>query len=451
MDQSNVESSRSGKWQRLGLLAVSLVLYAMALLSKETAIVLPMVVFSYEWIFDKRAGLDKVINTAEGNEPRSRISLVVQRTITALKATIPFLAVTVLYLITRAIVLKAILHPLKTGSATRTETILSAPSVVLFYIKQLVWPVGLSGFYDLKPVSSPLSFGFLMSSAALILIAVALWWAIRKLEDAADRRVACFALAFIMMPILPVLNIAVFRPGELVHDRYLYLPSIGFSILIALALRRMNVGRAKLFGQPAFQIASVLVLAGLLGFATAYQHIYWSNDLLLYRHGLSVAPDSSVAKNNLGDLYSKNGLYEEATVLFHEVVAKDPNFWESVYNLGYNYYKLGKYEEAEPWLRRSAQMNQTNANQFLTLGVVLFETDRLDEAEAALRYGINLRHDGYGLRYALGAVLKTKGDLPAALDEFKQELAYHPYYQDANEQIARIEQQLKTVTGANAK
>jgi tetratricopeptide (TPR) repeat protein len=87
----------------------------------------------------------------------------------------------------------------------------------------------------------------------------------------------------------------------------------------------------------------------------------------------------------------------------------------------------------------------------LTLGVVLFETNRLDEAEAALRHGIGLRQNGYGLHYALGAVLKTKGNLPAALDEFKMELEYNPHYQDANEQIAKIEQQLGPVTENRAK
>ncbi|HEX8184367.1 MAG TPA: tetratricopeptide repeat protein, partial [Blastocatellia bacterium] len=225
------------------------------------------------------------------------------------------------------------------------------------------------------------------------------------------------------------------------------LPSIGFSILVALALRRINVGRAKLFGQPALQIAPVLLLAGLLGFATSYQHIYWSNDLLLYQRGLFVAPNSSVARNNLGDLLSKKGFYEEAIALFQQVVSKDPNFWESVYNLGYNYYKLGKYQEAEPWLRQGIQMNNTNANQYLTLGVVLFETNRFDEAEAALRYGIGLKRDGYGLHYALGAVLKTKGDLPGALDEFKLESAYNPRHPDTTEQVAQIEQQLGGGTG----
>jgi hypothetical protein len=446
--ETNLESLSRARWRRLGLLAASLVFYALALLSKETAIALPLIIFSYEWIFARSS---KAVELDEVNEPRSMISRLVQRVITALKPTVPFLAVTAFYLLARAMVLKAILHPLRSDTATKLQIVLTAPSIILFYIKQLVWPVGLSGFYDLEPVKSPLSFAFLMPVAVLILIAIALWWAIRRLNDATDRRVACFALAVILMPILPVLNIAVFRPGELVHDRYLYLPSIGFSILIALALRRINLGRAKLFGQPAFQIASVLVLAGSLGFATAFQHIHWSNDLLLYQHGLSVAPNSSVARNNLGDLLSKRGLYAEAVVQFHRVVEKEPNFWEAIYNLGYNYYKLGKYKEAEPWLRLSTEIHQTNANQYLTLGVVLFETNRLDEAEAALRHGIGLRQNGYGLHYALGAVLKTKGNLPAALDEFKMELEYNPRYQDANEQIAKIEQQLGPVTENRAK
>lgn len=445
--QTDREGLLAKRWRSLGWLAASLALYAMALLSKETAVVLPLVVFTYEWTFHKPARKYRSENSAEGNNSVFALSSILLRVITALKRIIPFLAVTALYFAVRAIALKAIFHPLKGETISKVETILTAPSILLFYIKQLVWPVGLSGFYDLEPVNSLSSSAFVMPLAALTLISIALWRAIRWFNNTTDRRIAVFALAIILLPVLPVLNISFFRDSELVHDRYLYLPSIGFSILVALALRRINVSRAKLFGQPAFQIVSALALSGALGFATAYQHVYWSNDLLLYQHELSIAPNSSGAKNNLGNIFSKNGLYEEAIALFHQAADRSPGFWEPVYNLGYNYYKLGKYEEAEQWLRRSGEINKTNANQYLTLGVMFFETNRLDEAEAALRRGIELKRDGFGLHYALGAVLKTKGDLYAALDEFKMELAYNPRYLAATEQIAGIERHLSAVTG----
>jgi protein O-mannosyl-transferase len=445
------ESPPAPRRRVFGWLAASLLLYALALLSKETAIVMPMVVFAYVLIFGNQARGSQGTIIAEGNGSAPVMVSIARRVTFALKPATPFLAVTVLYLIARALVLKAILHPPKSGSVSLIQTALTAPSIVLFYIKQLVWPVGLSGFYDLDLVSSPWSSAFWIPLSALVLIAVALYWAIRRSSDAGDRNIAWFAVALVLLPILPVLNLSAFRAGELVHDRYLYLPSLGLSLLVALALCRINVRCSKLFGLPSYQVISVMALAGALGFATAYQHAYWSNDLVLYRHGLSVAPNSSVAKNNLANLYSKNGLYESAIVLFQQLAENEPNFWEPIYNLGYNYQKLGKYEEAEKWLRRGLEINKTNADQFLTLGVVLFETNRLDEAEAALRYGIELKANGLGLHYALGAVLRTKGNLLAALDEFKTELAYNPQYLAASEQIAQIEEHFNAVSDSRAK
>jgi protein O-mannosyl-transferase len=445
------EISPARRRRASGWMAASLAFYGLALLAKETAIVFPLLVVAYELTIQRRTRESDADAQVEPGGPGDGRLLLVRSVLTIVRRVAPYLVITALYLIARAIVLKAILHPLKGTAISKLEALLTAPSIVLFYIKQLIWPVGLSGFYDLASVKSPWSAAFIVPSAALALIAATLWWAIKRLKNPTDIRAAWFAAGFIILPILPVLNISAFRSGELVHDRYLYLPSIGLSVIIALALRRANVGRMKLFGQPAFQVVSVLALTGALGFATANQHIHWTNDLLLYRHGLTVAPNSTVAKNNLADLLSKNSLYDEAITLFHQVVDSDPSFWEAKYNLGYNYYKLGKYDEAEWWLRRSTEINKTNATQFLTLGVVLFETNRLDEAEATLRHGIALKPDGFGLHYALGAVLKTKGDLPAALHEFKREVTFNPQYVAANEQIAQIEHHLNTGVGSRTR
>src|SRR5256885_1291798 len=85
--------------------------------------------------------------------------------------------------------------------------------------------------------------------------------------------------AGLALPILPVLNLSVFASGELVHDRYLYLPSIGLALLIGLGLSRLKVGRVQWFGQPALRFAGVLLLTLGLGFATVNQHQYWASEL----------------------------------------------------------------------------------------------------------------------------------------------------------------------------
>ena len=112
-------------------------------------------------------------------------------------------------------------------------------------------------------------------------------------------KVVAFASALLVVPLLPLLNLSVFFPGEIVHDRYLYLPSIGFSILVALALKRIGSGQARLFGQPAFQVVAAIVLTVLLGITTAAQNCSLGKRPSVVLSRRDIAPNNDMAKNNL--------------------------------------------------------------------------------------------------------------------------------------------------------
>ena len=90
----------------------------------------------------------------------------------------------------------------------------------------------------------------------LVLGLLAWLWA-RRLGKASpvDQRLAAFAWAWILIPFIPLLDLSVLPVGEIAHDRYLYLPSIGFSILLAMALRCIRPGKLRLLGLPALQAA----------------------------------------------------------------------------------------------------------------------------------------------------------------------------------------------------
>jgi tetratricopeptide (TPR) repeat protein len=276
---------------------------------------------------------------------------------------------------------------------------------------------------------------------AITSIAVALGMAaIQSTKE--HRRVIGFAVAWLVLPILPLLNLSVFRQAEMVHDRYLYMPSIGFSILVALALVRLGTGQSKLFGRPALQVVLVVALTGALGFATASQHIHWASNLVLYHHSLSIAPNNDVAANDLANELSKRGFYDDAIALYQQVLARDPSHWAATYDLGCNYYLQGKYEAALPYLIRGVEMRPAEPKQYLTLAVTLEEMNRLNDAERAIRRAIEIQPQGLGFNYELGDLLKAQGKLHAALDAYKTEAAYNPEHKKAVEQVAEIEARL---------
>ena len=416
---SSTADQLTAKRNRRKWLAASLAFYAVAVFEKETALVLPMLIFVYEWIY----------NTGESQ----KVSFAA-RARNGIKVAAPYLALSVVYLAARTIVLKGLGHTIT--PLPLATIVLTWPSLLWTYLKLLVWPVGLSVYYDTPYVTSPGVGNLVLPLLAIAVVAGFLWMWSRK------DKVVAFASALLVLPMLPLLNLSVFLPGEIVHDRYLYLPSIGFSILVALALKRIGSGQARLFGQPAVQVVAVIILTVLLGITTAAQNSYWASDLLLYYRGVTIAPNNDIAKNNLATEMDRREMYDEAIGLYQQVLAHNPNYWLASYNLGCMYYKLGRYEEAEMYLVRSLELHQLDADQFTRLALVRMKTGRLDEAAGLLRHAIEMRPNAVGYHYALGIILKQKGDTQGAINEFEAELVNNPDQAAARGQIAELKSKL---------
>ncbi len=109
---------------------------------------------------------------------------------------------TVIYLIVRTVALKGFSHSV--AQISWLTVVLTWPSLLLFYLKLLVWPVGLSPFYGLQFVFHPTLQNTLFPALALLLVAAGLWkWASRS-------RPVALAIPWLIIPLLPVLNIQLF-------------------------------------------------------------------------------------------------------------------------------------------------------------------------------------------------------------------------------------------------
>jgi hypothetical protein len=343
-------------------LAVGLALYALALLSKETAVVLPALVFAYEWLYSP---------AGETWRPRSR---------SALLASAPFVFVTGVYLLARAQALHGVAH--KTVDLGWKIALLTIPSALWSYIRLLVAPVRLSVFYD-TPYVTHVSLRHVVLPLAGIAVATGLlvWWWRRERSP-----LIAFASAWLLLPILPLLNLTVLPMGDFIHDRYLYLPSVGFALLLAMALAKLDA--RHVFGRPAGQIV-VLGLALLMAVGTVAQSVPWANDLLLYYHGMAVAPNNDLPRNKLAASLVQRGMYNEGIRVYDLVLADDPDYWYANYRMGYAQYMIGHYPEAERYLMRATELHGT-PDEFYYLGLAQEKLDKLDGAQTALEQAVKL-------------------------------------------------------------
>jgi len=93
-----------------------------------------------------------------------------------------------------------------------------------------------------------------------------------------------------IVPLLPALDLGIFPHGQLVHDRYFYLPSFGAALLAAMALEKLaqNVRAPLVFGYPRAFAVAVLAVLILLCYSAANASSYWADDYIRFR-GIEVA------------------------------------------------------------------------------------------------------------------------------------------------------------------
>jgi len=417
---------------RLRWLAASTALFAAALLSKESSLMLPVLVAVFAWIYAP----------VDGGEARSG-----ERLRAAVVAVAPFLAVTLAYLPLRVWALKGFAHTV-TPLALSTA-ILTVPSVVLFYLRLLVWPARLSCYYDTPYVSAPAFRSFLLPLIVIfaVLAALVFWYRWTRRRPREESRVLAFASLWMALAILPVLNFWLLPEGEIAHDRYLYLPSVGFSILVALAWRQARFRYARLLARPAWAAALGVAFCVLMVFATARQSLYWSDDLSLNFHAHEIAPRNVSATTSLAAAAAERGMVPAAQALCRQALESRPDFWRANVNLAYLYYQQGNFPEAVRYFERSAAADPTDGDQFLYLGLARLRLNRLAEAEGAIRTALLVRPRGRGYHLGLGLVLKQAGKLAEARQEFEAALAEDPQDAQARALLADIEGQLQSHPG----
>ncbi len=400
-------------------LGASLLLLALGLMSKETAAVFPLLILGFAILFahsrsSGRAGLWSALK--EGS------------------VSIPYFVILAAYLAFR----RQMLHSLPTPIAPLrwTTMILTWPSVVWFDLKHLLLPVSSSEFYSLGYVTTPGLQNFLLPVLLLLIAGIAAWCGISKL---ANPRLGVFAIVWVVLPILPCLYLRAIAADNFVHDRFLYLPSVGIVILIALVIQQISA--AKTLGtrgvHAEWAIVAILCAAGLVG--TVNHQLQWASNLLLYQNGVASAPQNLVVEDNLANEFANLGRYDRAIPLYLNVLQRGPRFWASNYNLGYAYYRRGRLAEAESYLNRAVQIDDHDPDQFMLLARVQMQQGELEQAAQNAERALQRGPQTQGFHFVLAKILERSGKREQAISEYKTEVLYHPESAIARTELQRLQ------------
>jgi hypothetical protein len=193
---------------------------------------------------------------------------------------------------------------------------LVAGDALLLSVRHLVWPVGLGIDYGRSPGVALADRAWL--SSLIVLVGGVCVWQSRRRYPWLLAGASLFAAT-----LLPTLGLIPFRfqTFSTVADRYTYLALLGPSLALAWGLAHLP-HRLPARLAAGSVCAAVLIL---MGAGSAAQVTYWRSSVALFDRALVVNPRSWMAHLNLGGILADSGRREEAVAQYKQAMRLRPN------------------------------------------------------------------------------------------------------------------------------
>uniref|UniRef100_A0A3P9MLB2 dolichyl-phosphate-mannose--protein mannosyltransferase n=1 Tax=Oryzias latipes TaxID=8090 RepID=A0A3P9MLB2_ORYLA len=235
-------------------------------------------------------------------------------------------------------------------------------------------------------------------------------------------------ILFLGFPFIPASNLF-FRVGFVVAERVLYMPSMGYCILVTYGLGRLCSTAA---GWSATLLkGSMLLLLLLFSWKTVQQNTVWLSREALFR----LYPRHASALNNLGTL--TNSL-ETAEHYYRKALDINPQHNRALFNLGNLLRTQGKDKEAEALLKNSIRYGSHFADAFSSLASLYADQERFVEAKKVYIQGIKNCPDSSDLHNNYGVFLVNTGEGELAAAHYQRAIQLKPAHYVAMANLGRL-------------
>ena len=382
---------------------LSILSFSVSLLFKEPALTLPFMLIAYDSLFKK---WDKTI-------------------LSSIKTYSPYIVVSAGYLFMRYYALRSFAPIASYPDLSTYQFVINVFPLFREYITSLLWPFYLNMWHTFHPISS------LVEAKGAISLVVTVMFFISAVAAYRKNRVVLFGLLFFVVPLLPVFYIKGIS-GKPFAERYLYLPSVGFVLLLAIFL---SWASEKLPRAAKGITIVIMIIVGVYSIGTVSRNTVWKDNFSLWSDTVKKSPDIADAHNNLGDAYASKGQWEMAMTEFQAALRLDPNDADAHNNLGLAYASKGLPDMAITEYQTALNLKPDYAKAHDNLGLAYASKGLPDMAITEYQTALNLNpdyakaHDNLGLAYA------SKGQWEMAMTEFQAALRLDPDHADAHNNL----------------
>jgi tetratricopeptide (TPR) repeat protein len=301
-------------------------------------------------------------------------------------------------------------------SQTLGQRLAVAGDSIWFYLGKLVWPHPLIFLYPRWSVDAHAVVAFLPTAAALLGL-FGVWWFRDRM------RAAFFAFCYFVVSLFPVLDLfdVYFFRYSFVGNHFQYLAAMG---PLALAGAAVVWAFQRLKAVPPWLPSAALVVA--LALVTAQHTTIFRDDETLWRDTVAKNPDAWLAYNNLAAIYLDRGDTASATAELEAALNVRPHYAEAQANLANILFDAGRYDEAVGHFEMALEGEPNYGRMEDSLGVSLMMTGRIDEGIQHMRRSLEIDPNDSTARDNLGIAFRRKGNMDEALTQFKEAVRVNP-------------------------
>ncbi|XP_071838686.1 protein O-mannosyl-transferase TMTC4-like isoform X3 [Apostichopus japonicus] len=269
----------------------------------------------------------------------------------------------------------------------------------------------INGWLLLNPIS--LCFDWSMGCIPLIqswtdprLAVVALFWLLLFLllfqcaiNESHQTRTLSMGFAVLVITFLPASNLF-FRVGFVIAERNLYLPSVGYIILVVLGTNHC-ARYCKMQGRKVIQLLLIVLVVSHMG-KSIHRSYQWSFDEELYKAGLKVCPQNAKVHYNIAKAAADRGRDKVAIQSYREAIRLHPEYDHAMNNLANLLKEDEQIAEAELLLNRALNINPKFAAAWMNLGIVQASLKKYSQAQHSYEEALSHRRNYPDCYFNLG-------------------------------------------------
>jgi Tfp pilus assembly protein PilF len=356
-------------------LALSLLTFALGLLCKSTALVLPLLLLLHHLLFrPSRPWRDHL----------------------------PYWALAALYVLLYAALSGQGLERASQVRDFAAQFATQAKALVHYLLLTLV-PVHLNIQQQFFVSASPLELVPFLGGLFVATLGLVVW---RR----GDRQLR-FALGWFLLCLLPTVVVPL---NILVNDHRLYLSLFGFALLGATWVEATQ------------QRWPLWMLAGVLGVLCCQRAGVWRDEISLWSAAARQAPHMAEAQYNLGYAFHQAGDLEHARQAYERAVAQSPAYVRAQVNLGAVYRQQGELPKAEAAFRRALAVEPGQVEALNNLGLVYAGGGQYPAAIGLYQQALERAPKQADIWLNLGLALRDSGQPQPAAEALSRAIQLDP-------------------------